>query len=73
MEATRKYRSRLEYEATAMLLGVEYSMSCHCFFKFTGKNGVDDWIDADTLEPVNYLERHKRRAKMVVDYAAEKP
>lgn len=46
-----------EYWVKAMLLGRLYARKSHCFIKYGG----DEWLDADTLEPVSERERTKRR------------
>lgn len=49
----KRARTKAEYQAQAMLMGMGYAVVVHVFFK-SGELGL--MLDADTLEPI---DRHK--------------
>jgi len=61
-----------ESKAKAMLLGMQYDVSTHTFFKHAGDDQSNQfeprtWYDADTLEHVPYNVRIQRRKLFVVN------
>lgn len=63
-------KSEEEYTATAMLLGMEYAADVHAFYfnLFEGRVRLtteNPWLDADTMEPLDDDEWHKRFARSI--------
>lgn len=58
-ELTIEGNTIAEYRTKGMLLDMHYYPECHAFAG--GDTLQNYWLDADTLEPITRLERHRRR------------
>jgi hypothetical protein len=63
----KRMKTKVEYRATAMLLGMAYNTVTNCYYRPEHLGIAGTWIDADTMEPVDYRERENRRSKWLRD------